>query len=299
MNYINSKHIVSQSRNKHPEAWFGCDYTMNIYRGCCHGCIYCDSRSDCYHVEDFDNVTAKANSFEIIENDLKSKRFKGIIGTGAMSDPYNPFERNLKLTRNALKLVDKYEFGINIATKSNLVTRDIDVLKPINQHSSTCVGITITTYDENIASIIEPHASSSAERFNAIEHISKNDIFCGILMMPLLPFINDTKDNVLSIVNSAHNSGAKFILPSFGMTNRQGQREYFYSALDKYFPGKKAEYIDKFGDAYECSSPHYAELKKLFVEACTKYKISYKMADIIAGAKNSIKQKQINFFNDI
>ena len=299
MNYINAKHIVSQSRNKHPESWFGCDYTMNIYRGCCHGCIYCDSRSDCYHVEDFDQVAVKANSFEIIENDLKCKRFKGVIGTGAMSDPYNPFEKKLELTRNALKLVDKHEFGINVATKSNLVTRDIDIFKSINQHSSTCVGVTITTFDESMAKLIEPQASSTAQRFKAIEAISKNDIFCGILMMPILPFINDTENNVLSIVKEAYNLGAKFILPSFGMTNRQGQREYFYSALDKYFPSKKAKYINSYGDSYECSSPHYADLKKIFVDQCTKYNISYKMKDIISGAKNSVKQEQINFFNDI
>lgn len=299
MDYISSKHIISQSRNKNPGFWFGCDYTMNIYRGCCHGCIYCDSRSDCYHVENFDQVAAKKDSYQIIENDLKNKRIKGIIGTGAMSDPYNPFEKKLELTKGALTLVDKYEFGINIVTKSHIITRDIDILKSINRHSPVCVGITITTYDENQVKLIEPNVSSSSLRFKALETIAKNDIFCGVLMMPLLPFINDTEENVLSIVKEAYNSGAKFIYPSFGMSIRQGQREYFYSALDKKFPGKKKKYIDTFGQSYECSSLNFTDLKKIFTASCKKYGLLYKMSDIVDEIKNSTKQKQINFFNDV
>lgn len=146
--YIPAKTIVTKTKS--PE-WFGMDYNMNIYKGCCHGCIYCDSRSECYHVENFDKVRAKENALQIIRDDLRRKVKKGVIGTGAMSDPYNPFEEKLCLTRHALELVDAYEFGIAIATKSPLITRDADILSGIKEHSPVLCKITITTADDELS----------------------------------------------------------------------------------------------------------------------------------------------------
>jgi DNA repair photolyase len=294
MKYISTKTIISPKKNN-SNSWFGCDYNMNIYRGCCHGCIYCDSRSSCYQIEDFHEVVAKENALFLIEKELASKRTKGVIGTGAMSDPYNPFEKEYELTKAALNLVNKYEFGINIITKSDLVTRDIQILKEINTHSPVCVGITITTASDSLTKKIEPDAVSSSKRFEVIDSLHKNGIYTGVLMMPILPFINDNEDNILSIIKSAAQCKADFIYPLFGVTLRAGQREYFYSALDKHFPGLKEKYKSTFGDSYECLSPHSKTLWKLFSETCENYNISYKMPDIIRGSRNSIKQKQLSF----
>lgn len=295
MNYFSVKSIIASKNINNEFSWFGCSFNMNIYRGCCHGCIYCDSRSSCYQIENFCEVAAKKDALNIIEKDLKSKRTAGIIGTGAMSDPYNPYEEGLELTRGALKIIDKYGFGINIITKGILVTRDIDILRSINRHSPVCVGITVTTGDDMFSRIIEPHAPVSSKRLKAVNLLSRNNIYSGILMMPILPFLNDTEENITTIVRKAAYNNAKFILPSFGLTMRNGQREYFYNKLDQFYPGLKEKYRSTFGDSYECNSPKHQDLYKLFADYCKKYNIVYKMEDIISGLKGSVKEKQISF----
>lgn len=177
--------------------WFNANYNMNLYKGCVHGCIYCDSRSNCYNIENFDEVKVKENALEILEKELRVKKKKGIIMTGAMSDPYNSFEKEEKLTREALKLIDKFMYGVSIITKSDLVTRDIDVLSKIASHSSTTVNITITTADDELTKKIEPNAPSSKRRFEAIRKLSGRGINVGVLLTPTLPFINDTKKILL------------------------------------------------------------------------------------------------------
>lgn len=227
--------------HRHPVqtgAWFGTDYNMNIYRGCCHGCIYCDSRSECYHIDRFDTVRAKENTLQIIRDDLQHKAKTGVVGTGAMSDPYNPFEEKELLTRHALELLDAFGFGAAIATKSDLIIRDLDVLKGIQEHSPVLCKVTVTTLDDRLASKIEPHAPSSSRRLNAVERLAGAGIFTGILLMPVLPFLEDNEENILGIVRRAAECGARFIYPAFGVTLRQNQREYFLEKLEEAFPGK-------------------------------------------------------------
>ncbi len=183
--------------------WFGADYNMNIYRGCSHGCIYCDSRSACYKNPDFDVIKVKENALELIRDDLRRKAKKGVVATGAMSDPYNPMEKELLLTRNALELINTFRFGAAIDTKSALVERDLDILKDIARHSPVIVKMTITTSDDALCKKLEPNVSVSSERFAALRALADDDIFCGVLMMPILPFINDTEENVLGIVEKA------------------------------------------------------------------------------------------------
>lgn len=293
MKYIEAKSIISH--NKY-QSWFGCKYNMNIYRGCVHGCIYCDSRSDCYHIENFDEVKGKKNAIEIIKKELKSKKKKGIVGTGAMSDPYNPYEKEYKLTRDALKLIDTYEFGINITTKSDLVTRDIDILKKIKKHSPVCIGITITAYTDEMSRKIETAVSSSSQRFETIKQLRGNGVYAGILMMPILPYITDSDENILDIVKKASESGANFIYPSFGMTLRLGQREYFYEVLEKEFPNLKKKYQKNYGEKYQCSSPNYKRLRYIFINECEKRNIYYKMKDIVEGVKKEVEIKQMSLF---
>lgn len=281
MQYISAKTIVSGYKENNN--WFGSNYNMNIYKGCNHGCIYCDSRSDCYRIDDFDEVKAKQNALEIIRNDLKSKRKTGVVATGAMSDPYNSFEKEFKLTREALKLIDEAGFGIAIATKSDLILRDIDILQRIQKHSPVLCKITITTCDDSLSAKIEPNVSLTSKRFETIKKLSQAGIYCGILLMPVLPFITDTKENIIGIIKIAKQSGADFIYPAFGMTLRSNQREYYYSKLDTLFPGIKEKYIRQFSDNYSCESPNAKKLYILFKNECDNFDIKYKMKDIIKG----------------
>jgi len=295
MDFIDAKTIISGYSEKN--SWFGTNYNMNIYKGCSHGCIYCDSRSECYRIENFDTVRAKKNAIEIIERELSSKRRKGIIGTGAMSDPYNPFEKKYKLTREALKLIDRYEFGVAIATKSTLITRDIDILKSIGRHSPVLIKITITTSDDKLSKIIEPFAPLSSERFKALEELSSNNIFSGILLMPILPFLEDNINNIGNIILKANEAGVKFIYPAFGMTLRQNQKVYYYNKLDQNFPGLKDKYIAAYKNNYKCSSLYAKKLWKFFKEECDRRNIIYNMEDIIKFYKENYKNPQISFFD--
>ncbi|QHQ59435.1 radical SAM protein [Anaerocolumna sedimenticola] len=296
MQYIPAKTIVTKTKNT---SWFGTDYNMNIYKGCCHGCIYCDSRSDCYRVDHFDTVRAKENALEIIRDELRRKIKTGVIGTGSMSDPYNPFEKELNLTRHALELADAFQFGIAIATKSSLITRDIDILQTMKEHSPVICKITITNTDDAVSGLIEPNTDSSSKRFEAIRKLSEAGIFAGILFMPVLPFINDNKENVINMVQLAKENGARFIYPAFGVTLRNNQREYFYEKLDEAFPGLKTKYISRYGDRYQCTSPNARELYRLFAHECEKNHILYHMKDIIASYKSGYGYNQLSLFNFI
>lgn len=294
MEFIIAKTIISgYSENN---SWFGNNYNMNIYKGCSHGCIYCDSRSECYRVDNFDRVRAKENALALIERELKSKRKKGVVGTGAMSDPYNPFEKEYKFTRGALELINRFGFGVSIATKSDLIVRDIDILKQISEHSPVLVKITVTTADDILCRKVEPNVSISSHRFQAIKKLSQEGIFAGVLLMPVLPFIEDTEDNISGIIELAYQSGARFIYPAFGVTLRQNQREWYYNKLDQLFPTVKEKYIKNYGSSYECRSLKAKELWSLFRYKCNEYGILYKMDDIIRGYKDSYKNTQISLF---
>jgi len=297
MKYIPAKTIISPYT--HSNEWFGTNYNMNIYKGCSHGCIYCDSRSSCYHIDNFDEVRAKKNALQIIRDELRRKTKKGVVGTGAMSDPYNPFEKDLKLTRHALELISAYEFGVAIATKSDLITRDIDILQEIKKHSSVLAKITITTFDDVLCQKIEPHVCKSSKRFSAIEQLAAAGVFTGVLLMPILPFINDTEENILNIVRTAHACGAKFIFSyGMGLTLRQNQREFFYDKIDKLFPNQllKEEYIRTFQNKYQCASPSARRLANVFRTECKKLGLLYKMEDIILAYKADYRDKQLSLF---
>lgn len=293
MEYIPAKTIVTKT--KAPSKWFGIDYNMNIYKGCCHGCIYCDSRSDCYGVDRFDQVRAKENALEIIRNDLRRKTRRGVVGTGAMSDPYNPFERKLKLSRHALELCDAFEFGAAIATKSSLLERDIDVLQSIAEHSPVLLKITVTTAEDDLAAKIEPHVSRPSDRFGTMKKLSAAGLYTGILLMPVLPFIEDNRDNIGEIIRRAEEAGARFIYPAFGMTLRGNQRVWYYQKLDELFPGEGLieAYQKKYGEYYECISPNARKLWEYFSEECRKRQIVYRMEDIISQYKRPYKVTQM------
>lgn len=284
-------------KNKTSE-WFGNDYNMNLYRGCCHGCIYCDSRSKCYHVDDFDTVKAKENALVILRDELRRKIRKGVIGTGAMSDPYNPFEKTELLTRHALELISAYEFGITVITKSTLITRDIDVYCEISEHSPVLCKMTITSADDELCRLIEPNVAPSSKRFNALAKMSENGLFTGITLMPVLPFIEDSEDNIIKIVKTAHQCGIRCIYPFFGVTLRTNQREYFLDKLNKIFPDQKLRerYIQRFGNRYECASPNAKKLWSVFTSECDRFGILYNMKSIISAYQRGYGDMQLSFF---
>lgn len=295
MEYIPAKTIVTRTKSS---AWFGSDYNMNLYRGCCHGCIYCDSRSDCYHIEDFERVRAKKDALKIVRNDLRRKVRSGVVATGAMSDPYNPFEKKLELTRHALELIDAYEFGVSIDTKGTLITRDIDILNSIRRHSPVLCKMTITASDDVLGKKIEPNAPLSSERFAAIRTLTQAGLFAGVVLMPVVPFLADNEENIRGIVRQAKQAGAKFIYPAFGMTIRSGQREYFYDRLERNFPGQglAAKFQKQYGDRYQCTSPKAKGLWALFTEECHRAGIMYEMKAIVSAYHMGYRDKQLSFF---
>ena len=295
MEFIRAKTILSKV--KYGNEWYGIDYNMNLYRGCPHSCIYCDSRSNCYHIENFDLVIGKENALYILEQELSKKREKGIIGIGSMSDTYNPKELEYEQTRGALKLISKYGFGVFIDTKSDLILRDIDLLKEINSKNNVIIKFTITTPNDELSKIIEPNVCVSSKRLQAIKKLSDNGIFVGIIMNPVLPFITDNEEDIKELVKLAYENGAKFIHTYMGMTLRENQRDYYFDKLELHFIGIKEKYIKYYGDKYNCIVPNYKRLYKVFTDECTKYGILYDMKDIIKAYKKEIKSnEQITLF---
>jgi len=296
MRTVPAKTILQKNKSTD---WFGSEYNMNLYRGCSHGCIYCDSRSDCYRVEDFETVRAKENCLTILRDELRRKIRTGVVGTGAMCDPYNPFEETELLTRHAFELIDAFEFGAAVLSKSALISRDKDIFESIAEHSPMLCQVTVTTADDSLAALIEPNVSKPSERFEAVAEMSESGLFTGIVMTPLLPFIEDTEENVLQIVRRAKECGARSVYPMFGLTMRSGQREYFYRKLEELFPdsGLADRYARTYGDRYVCTSPRVKKLWKIFTEECTRLGLLYEMRDIISAYKMGYGESQLTFFN--
>lgn len=254
MHYKKAKGILSKGNG------------MNLYRGCTHGCIYCDSRSEIYNMNhEFEDIEVKENAIELLKKALKSKRKKCIIGTGSMTDPYIPLEENLKYLRNSLKLIDRYGFGFTCITKSDLILRDLDLLKSINNKSKAVVQMTLTTYDDKLSKIIEPHAPVTSKRFEVLKTLNDENIPTVVWFTPILPFINDTKDNVKGIVEYCIDANVYGIINfGMGLTLRKGNKEYFYQKLDEHFPSLKEKYIKTYGDSYYIISKHNNSLMRLF-----------------------------------
>lgn len=262
------------SSYKEPDPWFGIKYNMNLYRGCQHRCVYCDSRSKCYQIADFDNeIIVKVNAIDLLRRELASKRTKGTVCTGSMNDPYAPIERKYNLTSRSLRVLAEYHFPVHIITKSDLVTKDIETLKDISS-TYAAVSFTLTTTDDSLARKLEPYAPLPSARLEAMAKLSAAGVYVGVTMMPILPFIEDNEANIAEIIRRAALGGAKYIIPSFGTTMRDGSREPFYAALDQHFPGLRRQYEQYYGNSYSCSSPNYNTLKAMFTELCRTHSLT-------------------------
>lgn len=245
---------------------------MNLYRGCLHGCIYCDSRSLCYQMDHaFEDIEVKENALGLLEQALKRKRRRCMIGTGAMTDPYLPLEKTLLMTRGALELIEKYGFGVTVLTKSTLVLRDLDLLARINRQAKAVVQMTLTTQDDALCRLIEPKVSVTSQRVKALKAFRDAGVPTIVWLCPILPFLNDTQENIEGILSSCSDAGVKGVLCfNMGLTLRDGNREYFYAQLDRLFPGLKERYIRTYGNLYEINSPRNEELMRLFHKTCEK-----------------------------
>lgn len=257
---------------------------MNVYRGCQHGCIYCDARSVCYQMKHkFEDIEVKQNAPELLEKALIKKKKKIIVGTGAMSDPYIPLEKELRITRKCLEIIAKYRHGVSVLTKSDLILRDIELLIKINENLKCVVQMTLTAADEDVCRIIEPGVCGTLRRAEVLKLLSDNGIPVYVWFTPILPFINDTEDNIKGIVDLCRASGVKGII-YFGaaLTLREGDREYFYDNLDIYYPGLKKKYISEYGNSYVLKSPRYNSLNSYFHSLCKKAGINSESGSIFA-----------------
>jgi len=277
---------------------------MNLYRGCTHGCIYCDSRSKCYNMDhDFEDIEIKSNATLLLEDALKRKRKKCMIGTGSMSDSYIHLEEKLGHTRKCLEIIEKYGFGLSIQTKSDRILRDLDLLKKINEKTKCVVQMTLTTYDEELCKILEPNVCTTYRRFEVLKIMRDNGIPTVVWLDPILPFINDTKENLLGILNYCIEAKVHGILCfGMGLTLREGNREYFYRKLDEHFPGLKEKYHQKYGYSYEINSDKNDELMILFKEICKKNNIEYnvnKVFSYLHEFEDKSANKQISLFEGI
>ena len=266
MHFVDAKGILTANNGFHG---------MNIYRGCSHGCIYCDSRSRCYQfTHPFEDIEVKQNAPELLEKALASKRKKCMIGTGAMSDPYMHCEEQLKLTRRCLEIIKRHGFGVAIQTKSDRILRDIDLLDEINRETKAVVQMTLTTYDDELCRIVEPNVCNTRRRIEVLEEMKNRGIPTVVWLSPILPFINDTEENIRAIMEECVRVGVKGVICfGMGLTLREGDREYYYAALDKHFPGLKKKYIERYGNAYNLPSPNERQLFKIFHEICRENSI--------------------------
>ena len=263
MHFVDAKGILSSQNG------------MNLYRGCTHGCIYCDSRSECYQfTHAFEDIEVKQNAPELLEQSLRSKRKKCMIGTGAMCDPYMHCEEQIQLTRKCLQLIDEYGFGAAIQTKSDRILRDLDLLVSINCKAKCVVQMTLTTYDEELCRIVEPNVCTTKRRYEVLQIMKENGIPTVVWLSPILPYINDTRENIEGILEYCKDAGVYGIICfGMGLTLRQGDREYYYAALDKHFPGLHEKYQHKYGYAYEIPSDNSEELMRYFRTFCSKHHI--------------------------
>lgn len=275
---------------------------MNIYRGCQHGCIYCDARSKCYQMNHrFEDIEVKENAPELLENALKRKRRKCMIGTGAMSDPYIPLEKELKLTRRCLEIIDSYGFGVTVHTKSASVMRDIDLFTKINDKSKAVLQMTLTTADESLCRIIEPNVSVTKERFKTLKTFHENGIPSVVWFSPFLPFINDTKENIDGLLKYCIDAKVRGIICfGIGLTLRDGDREYFYSRLDKHFPNMKERYIYAYGNSYQLTSSNNNVLMNRISEVCRNHGIMFGVENVFSYLhKFKSKTEQLSLFDGI
>lgn len=277
---------------------------MNLYRGCTHGCIYCDSRSTCYQMNHaFEDVEVKVNAPELLEQALRRKRKRCMIGTGAMSDPYMPLENRYGLTRRCLEIIERYGFGATLLTKSDLVLRDLPLLKRIQERAKCVVQMTLTTCDARLCRVLEPNVCDTARRAEVLEILHGEGIPTVVWLTPILPFLNDTEENIAGLMEICVRAGVRGVVTfnGLGLTLRDGDRQYYYRQLDEHFPGMKQRYMRAYGNAYELPSPNSDRLMEIVRGSCERNGILWKSDDVfeyLRTYETPLSGVQLSLFDD-
>jgi DNA repair photolyase len=287
--FIQAKTILT--KYKQTDSWFHIRYAMNLYRGCQHQCTYCDSRSECYRISNFEDILIKENAIGLLRSELKKLRTKDTIGTGSMNDPYMPVEKEIQLTRQALEVIYEFRYPVHVITKSDMVLRDMELLQKIARVFAT-VSVTITTADDALSAILEPGATVSSKRFEAVRQLNENGVRAGVLLMPVLPFITDTDENIRLMVEKAAEAKAAYILPAFGVTLRDKQRAYFFEKLEQYNPKILALYQKYYRGQYSFQSPRQSTLSSLFSQLCRQHGLKTQIP-----AYERVEDGQISMFD--
>lgn len=274
-----AKHLLTPVKGNMDD-FFYADWNMNLYRGCSHGCVYCDSRSVCYQIDHFETVRPKENAITILARELRSKRDAGVITMGSMSDPYNPLEQRMMLTRQALELIRRYRFGAAFTTKSALCARDAGLLFEVSRNAPVCARMTVTCADDALCRKLEPCVSVTSERFQSIRALADHGVFTGVWLNPVLPFLTDSEENIRRIVQMTADNGGRFVVCFFAMTLRTGNREYYFSALERDFPGVREKYLHKYGNSYELVVPDAERLYDVFRKECERHHLHWRFSDI-------------------
>ena len=274
MHVVQAKSLLTQ--------WNG----MNLYRGCTHGCAYCDSRSTCYHMEHaFEDVAVKANAPQLLEDILRRRRKPCMIGTGSMSDPYQPIERELCLTRRCLELIRDYGFGASVITKSDLLLRDLDLLADINRRTKAVVQVTLTIANDELSRIVEPGVCPSSRRFEVLCELRDQGIPTIVWLCPFLPWLTDTDENFLTLLDWCVEAQVTGIVCfGVGLTLREGNREHYYAFLDRHFPGLSDRYRATYGNAYSVVSENNDRLMACFEQVCSQHGILHTPDECFAYA---------------
>lgn len=276
----------------------GPNHNYNVYRGCTHGCIYCDSRSACYEIPPpFEDIIVKVNAPELARSELSKKRQKIMTHSGSMCDPYMPIEKELGLSRRVLEVIRDTGHGTGFLTKNVLALRDLDLMKEIDRKARAVACFTLTTLDDALARIIEPRASLPSERLLALRTFAEAGIVTGVWMTPLLPFLTANEENIVSLVSACASAGVRYIVCfDVGTTMREGSRDYFYARLDESFPGLKKRYMAEYGLDYICKAPDHERLFSVLTAECDRRGILWKFPEVEALVALPDRKEQLTLF---
>ncbi len=282
VNYTFKEFKTILNKLKFPDSWFWCKYTINPYSGCEHACIYCDARSNRYYlqeIQDFENdVIIKTHVDKKL--DLRIKRARSllpdVVAMGGVNDAYQPIEIKAKNTQKILKVFAKYKFPVSVSTKSNLFTRDIDLFNKIASDTWFTLAVSITTMNEELSRFLEPFSSTPQERLDALKKVKENapNVQVGVNLMPVIPYICDSKENMEKIVRKSKKIGVDFILFG-GLTLRDSQKDFFIKQLQN---SKYKNFIHPLLDLYSGNkniwSDYYEKLNKKILDLHKRYEIS-------------------------
>ena len=265
---------------KYIDSWFWCRYTINPYSGCEHACVYCDARSEKYYLHpDLDNVVyVKTNVKQMLDKRLKNARtlLPDVVGLGGVCDAYQPAEAEYKNARNILEVLYKYKYPVFMVTKSTMVMRDLDLYSKMAEEYYSTITFTITSFDEEIVNFLEPHASPSKERIEALKDIKEKHpkIQTGVCFMPIVPYFEDSDENLEDVISQTKKANCDFILFAPGMSLRDSQAQFFIRKLkDSKYSNLLKKMLDLYKGEMHPNSDYVSKIHNKLVALCKQYEL--------------------------